>query len=82
MFVKDIHPNAQVLVFASRGGGPEFPISNRVTMTESSGSIAVNPYLHTTDDVFVAQWACGGRRLDSRRLSGDVANSDEPQAPA
>ena len=68
VFVKDIHPNAQVMVFASRSGGPEFPISNMVTMMEASGSIAVNPYLRAPDEVLVAQWACGGQRLDSKRL--------------
>ena len=66
VFVRDVHPNAQVLVFAKRGGGPEFPISDLVTIRDTTGSIAVNPYLHSPDDVFVAQWACGNQRLDSQ----------------
>jgi hypothetical protein len=68
VFVRDIHPNAQVMVFARRGG-VNFPISGFVTIPADTGSVPVSPYLHAGDQVSVSEWGCGNQRLDSAAVT-------------
>jgi hypothetical protein len=63
--VDQIHPGSTLQVRAKTANG-DFPISGFVTTSATQTAIAVAPYLHLKEDVYVMQWACSDKGVKSK----------------
>jgi hypothetical protein len=75
--VKNVHAGATLQVRAKKGNVDK-PISDLVTLYATQGSVAVTPYLHEGDDVYVMQWACSNKGV----ASGTQHVKPHPPVPA